>query len=183
MPRSFTLPCLLQIVSVKIPNPEFEGQTKTRLGNPEVKSLTARLVADSIEEFFRVHSDTLRVVVDKALLAQRAADAARRAREMVRRKTVLARSTLPGKLADCTSSDKAVSEIFIVEGDSAGGSAKQVGHRNHAASTSPHSHLLTNLWMPNVTTIVYKFPYAGERPYIPGHSSFAWQDFERRESR
>jgi DNA gyrase subunit B len=121
----------MQIVSVKVPHPEFEGQTKTRLGNPDVKTLTNRLASESLEDFLRTQGDALRIIVDKAVLAQKAADAARRAREMVRRKTVLTRSTLPGKLADCTARDAESAEIFIVEGDSAGGSAKQVRSEVH----------------------------------------------------
>lgn len=129
------VPCM-QIVSVKVPEPEFEGQTKTRLGNPEVKALTSRLTNESLEDFLRANPSVLKVVVDKAVLAQKAAEAARRAREMVKRKNVLTRSMLPGKLADCTSRDVELSEIFIVEGDSAGGSAKQARlpiHQRHAA--------------------------------------------------
>jgi hypothetical protein len=117
---------LLQIVSVKVPDPEFEGQTKARLGNPGVKALTAKVVTESLEDFLRLNTDTLRVVVDKALLAQKAADAAKRARELVKRASVLSRAMLPGKLADCSNQDPHSAEIFIVEGDSAGGSAKQV---------------------------------------------------------
>lgn len=116
----------LQIVSVKITDPEFEGQTKARLGNPGVKALTSKLVSESLEDFLRINTDTLRIVVEKALLAQKASDAAKRAREMVKRKTVLTRAMLPGKLADCSNQDSHSAEIFIVEGDSAGGSAKQV---------------------------------------------------------
>jgi DNA gyrase/topoisomerase IV subunit B len=125
IPKIERLPAALQVVSVKVPNPEFEGQTKTRLGNPEVKATVARMIVETMEDFLRVNSSTLRVVVEKAILAQKAADAAKRARDMVRRKSVLTRSTLPGKLADCTSTS-GDTEIFIVEGDSAGGSAKQV---------------------------------------------------------
>eukprot|EP00892_Ulva_mutabilis_P010607 jgi/Ulvmu1/7919/UM004_0151.1 len=124
---------LTAIVSVKIPEPEFEGQTKTRLGNPDVKALTSRLTGESLEDFFRANASVLKVVVDKAVLAQKAAEAARRARDMVKRKNVLTRSMLPGKLADCTSRDSEASEIFIVEGDSAGGSAKQARDRTFQA--------------------------------------------------
>ena len=111
---------------MKLENPEFEGQTKTRLGNPEVRNIASQLVGEGLEDFLRTDFPTLKVIVEKALLAQRAAEAAKRARDMVRRKTVLTRTTLPGKLADCTSSDTNTTEIFIVEGESAGGSAKQV---------------------------------------------------------
>lgn len=136
-----TCVCSLQIVSVKIPDPEFEGQTKTRLGNPEVRQITSKLVSDCMEDYLRTDAPTLKVIVAKAVTAQRAADAAKRARDMVRRKSVLTRSTLPGKLADCTSTDKSTTEIFIVEGESAGGSAKQV-RIPHSLSPSAPLHVL-----------------------------------------
>ncbi|GBF92793.1 DNA gyrase subunit B [Raphidocelis subcapitata] len=121
------------VVSVKVPAPEFEGQTKTRLGNPEVRRIVDTLVTREVTEWLEQHPPALSAVVAKALTAARAADAARRARELVRRKNVLTRSTLPGKLADCTSPDKEATEIFVVEGDSAGGSAKQARDRRTQA--------------------------------------------------
>ncbi|PXF48519.1 DNA gyrase subunit B, mitochondrial [Gracilariopsis chorda] len=124
---------LTAIVSVKVPNPEFEGQTKSRLGNPEVRSTVDSIVARSLIDFFELKPNILASIVDKALSASAAADAARRARDIVRRKTVLENSTLPGKLADCASRDPSVSEIFIVEGESAGGSAKQARDRRYQA--------------------------------------------------
>jgi DNA gyrase subunit B len=116
---------LTAIVSVKVPDPEFEGQTKSRLGSPHVRSIVDGVVSRELADFFEFHPKVLGDVVDKAQAAAAAAEAARRARDVVRRKNVLESSTLPGKLADCTSRDPAKSEIFIVEGDSAGGSAKQ----------------------------------------------------------
>jgi DNA gyrase subunit B len=116
---------LTAIVSVKVPDPEFEGQTKSRLGSPHVRSVVDGVVSRELGDFFEFHPKALSDIVDKALAAQLAAEAARRARDVVRRKNVLESSTLPGKLADCTSRDPSQSEIFIVEGDSAGGSAKQ----------------------------------------------------------
>lgn len=120
---------LTAIVSVKVPNPEFEGQTKSRLGNPEVRGTVDGVVSRSLIDFFEFNPNSLASIVDKALSALAAAEAARRARDVVRRKTVLESSTLPGKLADCSSKDAESSEIFIVEGDSAGGSAKQARDR------------------------------------------------------
>ncbi|CAL8470140.1 g9682 [Coccomyxa elongata] len=121
------------VISVKVPEPEFEGQTKTRLGNPEVRKIVDACVAKGITETLEMDTATLNQILGKAVSAWRAAEAARKARELVRRKSVLTKSTLPGKLADCTSTDKALSEIFIVEGDSAGGSTKQARDRQYQA--------------------------------------------------
>lgn len=124
---------LTAIVSVKVPNPEFEGQTKSRLGNPEVRSTVDGVVSRSLVDFFEFNPSVLSAVVEKAIAAFAAAEAARRAREVVRKKTVLEYSTLPGKLADCASRDAGSSEVFLVEGESAGGSAKQARDREFQA--------------------------------------------------
>lgn len=121
------------VISVKVPSPEFEGQTKTRLGNPEVRKIVDNVVTSAIGEALELEPGTLNTVLGKALQAYRAAEAAKKARDLVRRKSVLTRSTLPGKLADCTSSVKDDCEIFLVEGDSAGGSAKQARDRQFQA--------------------------------------------------
>ncbi|KAG0447150.1 hypothetical protein HPP92_028461 [Vanilla planifolia] len=121
------------IVSVKVANPEFEGQTKTRLGNPEVRKVVEQCVQEHLTEYMELHPDVLNSVLSKSLNALKAAMAAKRARELVRSKSVLKSSSLPGKLADCSSTDPAESEIFIVEGDSAGGSAKQGRDRKFQA--------------------------------------------------
>eukprot|EP00878_Enallax_costatus_P046760 GHUV01057040.1.p1 GENE.GHUV01057040.1~~GHUV01057040.1.p1 ORF type:complete len:251 (+),score=74.34 GHUV01057040.1:288-1040(+) len=124
---------LAGVISVKVPSPEFEGQTKTRLGNPEVRRLVDQAVMDQLGAWLESHPAALSAIVGKALTAARAAEAARKARELVRRKHVLTRSTLPGKLADCTSTNRESTEIFLVEGDSAGGSAKQARDRHTQA--------------------------------------------------
>ncbi|XP_006850688.2 DNA gyrase subunit B, chloroplastic/mitochondrial isoform X1 [Amborella trichopoda] len=121
------------IVSVKVPNPEFEGQTKTRLGNPEVRRVVDQSVQEHLTEYLELHPDILDSVLLKSLNALKAAMAAKRARELVRTKSVLKSSSLPGKLADCSSMNPEESEIFIVEGDSAGGSAKQGRDRRFQA--------------------------------------------------
>lgn len=121
------------IISVKVPNPEFEGQTKTRLGNPEVRRVVDQCVQEHISEYLELHPATLDLILSKALSAQKAAMAAKNARDLERKKTVLKSSSLPGKLADCSSSNPEDSEIFIVEGDSAGGSAKQGRDRRFQA--------------------------------------------------
>ncbi len=124
---------LTAIVSVKVPDPEFEGQTKTKLGNTEVRGIVDSLVGEALTEYLDFRPNVADAILEKAIQAFNAAEAARRARELVRRKSVLESSTLPGKLADCSSRDPSESEIFIVEGDSAGGSAKQGRDRRFQA--------------------------------------------------
>ncbi|KAJ7972106.1 DNA gyrase subunit B [Quillaja saponaria] len=121
------------VVSVKVPNPEFEGQTKTRLGNPEVRKMVDQSIQEYLTEYLELHPDVLDSVLSKSLNALKAALAAKRARELVRQKSVLRSSSLPGKLADCSSTNPEEAEIFIVEGDSAGGSAKQGRDRRFQA--------------------------------------------------
>ena len=124
---------LTAIISVKVPDPEFEGQTKTKLGNTEVRGIVDSLVGEALTEYLDFHPAVADAILEKAIQAFNAAEAARRARDLVRRKSVLESSTLPGKLADCSSRDPSESEIFIVEGDSAGGSAKQGRDRRFQA--------------------------------------------------
>jgi DNA gyrase subunit B len=124
---------LTVVISVKVPDPEFEGQTKTKLGNPEVRGIVDSVVSDKLVEYLEFHPDVLGAIIEKAMQSMMAEDAARRARELVRRKSALEFSTLPGKLADCQSRDPEESEIFLVEGDSAGGSAKQGRDRRFQA--------------------------------------------------
>ena len=124
---------LTGVISVKVPDPEFEGQTKTKLGNTEVRGIVDSLVGETLTEYLEFRPGVADAVLDKAIQAFKAAEAARHARELVRRKSVLESSPLPGKLADCSTRDPAESEIFIVEGDSAGGSAKQGRDRKFQA--------------------------------------------------
>ena len=116
---------LTAIISVKVAEPQFEGQTKTKLGNGDVKGLVDKVVYEGILDFLEQNPSIGRRVIEKALLAARSRSAARKARELIRRKSALGGSSLPGKLADCSNRDPAFSEIYLVEGDSAGGSAKQ----------------------------------------------------------
>ena len=116
---------LTAIISVKLTEPQFEGQTKSKLGNSEVRPLVDNVVGNALSAFFEEHPSEAKLVMDKCLQAARAREAARKARDLTRRKTALESGSLPGKLADCTERDPAKSEIFIVEGNSAGGSAKE----------------------------------------------------------
>ncbi|MFB9326582.1 DNA topoisomerase (ATP-hydrolyzing) subunit B [Paenibacillus aurantiacus] len=124
---------LTAIISVKIPEPQFEGQTKTKLGNSEVRGIVESFFAEKFQEFLEENPAVSRKIIDKGLQAARAREAARKARELTRRKSALEVSSLPGKLADCSSKDASISELYIVEGDSAGGSAKQGRDRHFQA--------------------------------------------------
>lgn len=125
LPGEFVREGLTAIVSVSVPDPEFEGQTKGRLGNPEVRPAVDGMVSKELTRLFEFRPDLLETIYTKASAAQAAASAAKAARDLVRRKSLLTSTVLPGKLADCSSRDAEESEIFIVEGDSAAGSAKQ----------------------------------------------------------
>jgi DNA gyrase subunit B len=124
---------LTAVISVKLREPQFEGQTKTKLGNPGMAGLAESIVNAGLSEFLEENPSEARAVIVKAVQAQRARDAARKARDLTRRKSALENSTLPGKLADCSVKDPSLAELFVVEGDSAGGSAKQGRDRNTQA--------------------------------------------------
>ncbi|MGP4077803.1 DNA topoisomerase (ATP-hydrolyzing) subunit B [Halobacillus sp. K22] len=124
---------LTAIISIKHPDPQFEGQTKTKLGNSEARTVTDALFSEGFSKFLFENPNMARIVVEKGLMASRARMAAKKARELTRRKNALEVSNLPGKLADCSSKDPSISEIYVVEGDSAGGSAKQGRDRHFQA--------------------------------------------------
>ncbi|MDA8204472.1 MAG: DNA topoisomerase (ATP-hydrolyzing) subunit B [Thermaerobacter sp.] len=124
---------LTVILSVKLPEPQFEGQTKTKLGNSEVRGVTEGIVTDGLATYFEENPAVAKRILEKAIQASRAREAARKARELTRRKSVLESSSLPGKLTDCSSRDPSESELYLVEGDSAGGSAKQGRNREFQA--------------------------------------------------
>lgn len=124
---------LTAIVSVKLTNCEFEGQTKGRLGNPEVRPFVDKIVTEKLMNYFEENPTVAKAIFDKSVQAQKAREAAKKARELTRRKSALESSSLPGKLADCSESDASLTEIYIVEGDSAGGSAKEGRDRKYQA--------------------------------------------------
>ncbi|MBC7473082.1 MAG: DNA topoisomerase (ATP-hydrolyzing) subunit B [Candidatus Sericytochromatia bacterium] len=121
------------VVSVKIPDPQFEGQTKAKLGNTEVRGIVEQIFSENLNHFLETNSAVTKLLINKFIDAARAREAAKKARELVRRKSVLESATLPGKLSDCSETDKEFTEIYIVEGDSAGGSAKQGRDRRFQA--------------------------------------------------
>lgn len=124
---------LTAVINVKLTNPQFEGQTKTKLGNADIRSFTENIVTEKLSYYLEENPKTAKIIVDKTMLSFRAREAARKARELTKRKSALESTSLPGKLADCTERDPSKCEIFIVEGDSAGGSAKQGRDRRFQA--------------------------------------------------
>jgi DNA gyrase subunit B len=124
---------LTAVISVKLLEPQFEGQTKTKLGNSEIRGLVENILSERLSDFLEENPPIARLIMDKCLTASRAREAARKARELTRRKSVMENTTLPGKLADCSERDPSLCEIYIVEGDSAGGSAKQGRDRKFQA--------------------------------------------------
>ena len=165
---------LTAIVSVKLLEPQFEGQTKTKLGNSEIRGLVENIVTENLTGFLEENPATARIVLDKCLTASKAREAARKARELTRRKSALEYTTLPGKLADCSERDPSLCEIYIVEGDSAGGSAKQGRDRKYQA--------ILPLWgkMLNVEKVKLDKVYENEKllPVITALGANIGQEFD-----
>ncbi|MHA1271616.1 MAG: DNA topoisomerase (ATP-hydrolyzing) subunit B [Candidatus Helarchaeota archaeon] len=124
---------LTAVISVKLPEPQFEGQTKTKLGNSEIKGIVESVVNEELNKILQKDQNTAKTIIQKCLISAKAREAAKKAKDLTRRKGILERTTLPGKLADCSNSDPKLCELFIVEGDSAGGSAKQGREREFQA--------------------------------------------------
>ncbi|MEY8000720.1 DNA topoisomerase (ATP-hydrolyzing) subunit B [Clostridium sp. Mt-5] len=124
---------LTAVISIKLMDPQFEGQTKTKLGNSEVRGIVDSIMGEALNNFLQENPQIAKLILDKSLMASRAREAARKARELTRRKSILENTSLPGKLADCSSKDSSECEIYLVEGDSAGGSAKQGRDRKFQA--------------------------------------------------
>ncbi len=143
---------LLAIVSIKHPNPQFEGQTKTKLGNSDARSAVNEVLNENLTRFLMENPDEAKKIVEKGLMASRARTAAKKAREMTRKKTVFESTSLPGKLADCSSKDPEICELYVVEGDSAGGSAKQ-GRDRHYQAILPLRGKVINVQKANVSRV------------------------------
>jgi len=124
---------LVAVINIKLQNPQFEGQTKAKLGNSEMKGLVESVLNEKLTEYLELHQDVARAIINKAIEAKRAREAAKKAKELVKSKGLIENGILPGKLADCQESDPSVCELYIVEGDSAGGSAKQARNRKTQA--------------------------------------------------